>query len=159
MHRFFQQFSHRIPFFFYGTLLTGNLNGRDGRLRRIARLPGCSASTVGLLFDLGAYPGMITFPKCRHRVFGKIVYLTPWLVKAADGHERVNLIHPTRGEYRRETLGCRIHSAGRTLFCACYIYNRPTTCRRLIIGGDYAAYRQRIRTQVQTRTGENRTMR
>jgi gamma-glutamylcyclotransferase (GGCT)/AIG2-like uncharacterized protein YtfP len=142
-----------IHLFVYGTLMsTADCEmGRPQRERldRSSRVVG-PASVAGALFDLGAYPGLVTPAPVPHgiaangpgRVFGELRQLHDsrevfvWL----DAYEGIDGRCPDRCEYRREIVPVAV-VVGRspenavTVEAWAYIYQGPLGQARIIADG------------------------
>ena len=124
--------------FFYGTLMrTFPLRARvgiDDWLEYVGdgRVP-------GLLFDLGAYPGLVA--DASSEVCGEVYkILNPVeLFTHIDPIEDYRVMAPHEGQYIRQTMNATLDD-GREKTVWCYVYNHPLPLSGRIKDGDYRHY-------------------
>ncbi len=119
--------------FVYGTLLSHFNNEALSAVAELMQYEG-KGKLKGRLFDLGAYPALITSAKETNDVYGEIYQLasTKKVFAALDEYEG--------DEYGRE-LHLVQQEGGKEIKCWVYIYE-PELDKNVIqiIGGDYLAY-------------------
>ena len=130
--------------FVYGTLRRGEQ--RDITSLRPAPTWVGSASLQGVLYDLGAYPGVVLGG--HERVLGEVYRIDPQLERQLDEIEEV---WPQQsGEYRKREVQVLINSpalkaaSSTPLQLACLVYEvavRPQPDRPVISSGDWVKYR------------------
>ncbi len=119
--------------FVYGTLLSHFNNEAIGPVAELMQYVG-KGKLKGRIFDLGAYPALITSANEKHDVQGEVyqLALTEKVFAALDEYEG--------DEYRRELLKVQLEG-GEKIKCWAYVYE-PELDKNVIqiIGGDYLAY-------------------
>lgn len=127
--------------FIYGTLMAaaGDKMGRVERtwLARESRPLG-PATTTGLLYDLGRYPGLVVGAGPAGTVEGELVRLADparslrWL----DAYEGIVPGEHDQGEYRRAEIDVRLPS-GPSMRAWSYVYVKSIERARLVAGGSW----------------------
>lgn len=127
--------------FVYGTLMAaaGDAMGRVERTR-LAResIPLGIATTRGLLYDLGRYPGLVVGAAQDGVVEGELVRLSDparslgWL----DRYEGIVPDQLDKNEYRRAEIDVTI-AEGRIVRAAAYVYTRELDQARLVASGSW----------------------
>ncbi len=119
--------------FVYGTLLSHFNNEAIDPVAELMQYEG-KGKLKGRIFDLGAYPALITSVNETNDVQGEVYRLasTEKVFAALDEYEG--------DEYRRELLEVQL-DGGKEIRCWVYIY-KPELDKNVIqiIGGDYLAY-------------------
>ena len=126
--------------FIYGSLLqTDNEFGRY--LKQNSKLYK-QGNFKGKLFDVGEYPGAITYPNSDYCVHGMIVQIdTPiQTLKHIDDYEGFGDDQLQPNLFTRELLD--IETDNEIVECWVYLYNHPITNLPQIISGDYLAYKR-----------------
>lgn len=128
--------------FVYGTLCKSLGHEMHGVLERAARLVG-EATAQGTLYDLGAYPGLVTAEGGDGCVKGELYALDPSDAQSAlevlDAYEGCSAADPEPHEYRREVLRVRL-ADGSELAAWTYLLNRSHAGLMPVPGGDYVAW-------------------
>jgi gamma-glutamylcyclotransferase (GGCT)/AIG2-like uncharacterized protein YtfP len=127
--------------FVYGTLMAtaGDRMGRVERTR-LAResCPLGPATTAGLLYDLGSYPGLVVGAGCAGTVAGELVRLADpvrslrWL----DAYEGLVPGEHDHNEYRRVEIDVELAS-GHSVRAWSYIYVQSVERARPVAGGSW----------------------
>jgi len=116
------------PVFVYGTL-KGRTPRRRHRLLRNARFV-AAASTSGVLYDLGRYPGLIRGSRNARRVTGELYELPDdsarQMLRALDQYEG--------SEYTRRRVYVRLSNGKRRLAWAYLLRRRPPKSTELPSG-------------------------
>ncbi len=123
--------------FVYGTLRSSaGPPALRGLLAPLARLG--QATTAGVLYDLGEYPGAVFCGTAE--IVGEVLQLPVGdsMLAALDEYEGFDPNNPEGSLYLRVRRPVRL-SDGRPLDCWAYAYNREVTGRETIPGGDYLA--------------------
>ncbi len=119
--------------FVYGTLLSHFNNDAIGPVAVLMQYEG-KGKLKGKIFDLGAYPALITSADEKNDVQGEVYQLAliEKVFAALDEYEG--------DEYRRELLKVQLEG-GKEIKCWVYVYE-PELDKNVIqiIGGDYLAY-------------------
>jgi gamma-glutamylcyclotransferase (GGCT)/AIG2-like uncharacterized protein YtfP len=124
--------------FVYGTLLSNIPSSMSKFLRRRATLIG-KATTAGMLYDLGMYPGFVAGGEAP--VTGELYRLNPdnqaLTMEMLDAYESVT--GEPEDQYRRVQVSAQV-SGGGTFMAETYEFTGETEGMHLIPRGDYPAY-------------------
>ena len=124
--------------FVYGTLLTSIPSSMSKFLRRKAQLVG-KATTAGMLYDLGMYPGFISGE--AGRVKGELYRLNPetaeMTIDMLDAYEGVT--GAPEDEYRKVKVTVQVSDGG-SFEAFTYEYKDAVEGKAVIPLGDYAAF-------------------
>ena len=126
--------------FIYGSLLqTDNEFGRY--LKQHAKLYKWG-KFKGKLYDVGEYPGAITYHNSDYFVYGSIVQIENPIetLKHIDDYEGFGDDQLQPNLFIRELLD--IETDNEIVKCWVYLYNHPLTNLPQIISGDYLAYKR-----------------
>ena len=123
----------RIRIFVYGLLRPGF---RGASLLGDARSLG-AATTSGLVYDLGGYPGLVDGDGVVH---AEICEVGSRQLPALDAFEDYDPQDPAASLYRRITITATLTATGEPLAVQAYRYNRPPPVSGWIAHGDYARY-------------------
>lgn len=124
----------------YGTLRASFTNAAAQFLHQRSRYVG-EVSFPGSLFDLGTYPGAVYQPDSLTRVAGTVYAIghhKPAVLAFLDEYEGIGPGYALPHEYIRVIVPIDFQS--RQIDCWMYLYNHSTENKRVIVGGDYAAY-------------------
>jgi gamma-glutamylcyclotransferase (GGCT)/AIG2-like uncharacterized protein YtfP len=123
--------------FVYGTLRRGFRTPMHPLLERYATHCG-SAWVHGVLFDLGAYPGLLCDNRAERRVSGELYRLhdPEQLLRRLDHYEGCSPGFRQPTEYVREAVRAE-GPDGQTVSVWVYLYNLPIGGARRIRSGDY----------------------
>lgn len=128
--------------FVYGSLRRDLAHAMHVVLARAARLVG-EASVRGVLYDLGAYPGLVVTDEGDARVTGELYAFDPGSAQTAlevlDAYEGCSAADPEPHEYRREILSVRLVD-GSEFTAWTYLLNRSHAGLTPVPGGDYVAW-------------------
>jgi gamma-glutamylcyclotransferase (GGCT)/AIG2-like uncharacterized protein YtfP len=138
---------HTACVFVYGTLRKAVGHAMHRILARDARFVG-PATVRGALYDLGAYPGLVTGGDAARLVHGEVYALDPDSADATladlDAYEGCAATDPEPHEYRRVVVQVTL-ADGALLAASTYVLNRPHAGLQPIPDGDYLAWRRRAR--------------
>lgn len=133
--------------FVYGTLRKALEHEMHRVLARGARFVG-EAALRGALYDLGAYPGLVTEGDGLDCVSGELYALGPDDAEATlallDAYEGCANSDPEPHEYRRALVQVRFANGSQRAAWT-YLLNRSHAGLQRIPGGDYVAWRRRDR--------------
>lgn len=126
--------------FVYGTLITAFEHPVGQKLRSAATYLGVGR-VLGLLYDLGEYPGLVVSDALEGFVHGEIYTLDQCshLWEELDLYEGIN--DSETPEYSREKVF--VETENGRLTCWTYIYQGSVSNLTRIQDGDYTTYRQR----------------
>jgi gamma-glutamylcyclotransferase (GGCT)/AIG2-like uncharacterized protein YtfP len=131
--------------FVYGTLRRALGHEMHRVLARGAHFVG-EATVRGALYDLGAYPGLVTQGDHLDCVSGEVYALAPDNAEATlallDAYEGCANSDPEPHEYRRAIVQVRFDD-GSQRDAWTYLLNRSHAGLQRIPGGDYVAWRRR----------------
>jgi gamma-glutamylcyclotransferase (GGCT)/AIG2-like uncharacterized protein YtfP len=129
--------------FVYGTLMCCFQSAPARRLRRDTCFTG-AATVNGILFDLGAYPGIHLLPNSRRLVYGEVYRVDRKLrlLHFLDQYEGCAPGDPLPHLYRREVTMARLAS-GRRLPVWVYALTGTGALKRPIPSGRFAAAARR----------------
>jgi gamma-glutamylcyclotransferase (GGCT)/AIG2-like uncharacterized protein YtfP len=96
-----------------------------------------AATTSGLLYDLGGYPGLVPGDGVVH---GEICAVDDTRLPALDAFEDYNPVDPVGSLYIRTTVMAWLVASGEAITVQVYRYNRPVPEHAWIADGDYARY-------------------
>lgn len=121
--------------FLYGTLLPGLAPAAIAGAAAQLRFAG-EGSVRGRLYDLGEFPGAILDSSADHRIFGAVFSLPedPAVLLALDEYEEFIAALPQASQFVRMRTAVTL-TAGGTLDCWIYVYNRRITTERVIASG------------------------
>ncbi len=129
--------NNKTHLFVYGTLTSAHAAPPHRLLARAGRCIG-QGSVAGLLFDLGAYPGLVLteHPEARKRVHGEIWRLLAprQVLPRLDAYEGCGAGEPEPHLFERRLVAVRLES-GRELEAWVYVYNGDVAHLRPIPGG------------------------
>jgi gamma-glutamylcyclotransferase (GGCT)/AIG2-like uncharacterized protein YtfP len=129
----------RHHLFVYGTLLPGQAPPSIADTVNQLTIIG-PASTPGLLYHLGSYPGCVLTPDCANPIQGQLLELPhpiePLLAKL-DWYEDYVASDPEGSLFTRTTCQARLKD-GRRLPAWIYVYNRDVSKARLIDSGNWS---------------------
>jgi gamma-glutamylcyclotransferase (GGCT)/AIG2-like uncharacterized protein YtfP len=120
--------------FVYGTLRPAVAAGWPGTLIAGLEVVGV-ATVVGLLYDLGDYPGLVKGAGVVHGDLVRIV--DPGRLAAIDAYEECG---GHGALYRREAIQATL-ADGTLVEAWAYFFNQPTDDSRVILHGDYSRHR------------------
>jgi len=131
--------------FVYGTLRSALGHEMHRVLTHGARFIG-DATVRGALYDLGAYPGLVTEGDDLERVSGELYALEPddaeVTLALLDAYEGCANSDPEPHEYRRAIVQVRFND-GSQRDAWTYVLSRSHAGLERIPGGDYVAWRRR----------------
>lgn len=124
--------------FVYGTLLSNIPSSMSKFLRRRATLVG-KATTPGVLYNLGSYPGFVAGGDAL--VAGELYLVDP--VQAAQTMEMLDAYESVTGEptdeYKRTVVAVQV-SGGGTFSAETYVFTGATEGKAIIPKGHYPTY-------------------
>lgn len=124
----------------YGTLRSSFSNEAAQFLHYHSHYQG-EGAFPGLLFDIGSYPGAIYKPESTDRVGGTVYDISEnkaAILTCLDDYEGIGSNYAFPHEYVRAIIPVSCNEL--QIYCWVYLYNQPTTEKRVILSGDYAAY-------------------
>lgn len=120
--------------FVYGLLRSDMSAGLQDFVPGRARLIS-PARVAGVLYDLGAYPGVVLSDG------GTTVVGEVWEITDATAWAKLDAFEDIRadgsGQYRREATAVAL-ADGRRVLAQAYLYNRPTAPFPVVASGDWA---------------------
>ena len=96
-----------------------------------------AATTSGLLYDLGGYPGLVSGDGVVH---GEVCAVDDTRLPALDAFEDYNLADPAGSLYMRAAVTAWLVASGEAIPVQAYRHNRPVPEHAWIPDGDYARY-------------------
>lgn len=122
--------------FVYGTLRRGD----DNDITRLSPAPFFvgTSKVAGVMYHLGAYPGVVLTDAQEDNIVGEVYAITPELEKVLD---EIEMIYPQqRDEYSKRMVVVRV--GARQLSCLFYEINPSyTTGKPVIASGDWVSGR------------------
>lgn len=122
--------------FVYGTLMKRFGHPKHALLEQYAAYL-CDAWTLGRLYQVADYPGMVMSNHAEEKVFGELYrILDAQIFAALDDYEACSEAYPQPHEYQRQLI--QIHTEHNVISEACcYLYNWPYNESTIITSGRF----------------------
>lgn len=123
--------------FTYGTLQPGLAPAYMAAAVDTLR-PVAEGFALGLLYDLGHYPGAVLDPSSERKIHGRVFRLPedPAILRQLDEYEEFYPDNPEASQFVR-VLGSVELAGGSNLICWIYIYNRDPGRARIVEHGRF----------------------